>query len=311
MIKCLETFGRVTLNASLKELNTYRIGGITKYLVVPNSAQSTLELIKYLREENVEYKVFGNGSNMIVGSKLFDGVVIKLSSLNQIEVDSHLKTVEVGAGVMLPQLAYKVLEYGLVGFEWASGIPGTVGGSIVGNAGAYNTEIFDMVINVTILDEIGEIVKLNVNDIAHSYRHSEFQERDIVVLSVLFQLEDGDIEEAKELINFRKFKRIESQPLEYPSAGSVFRNPSEEELEEAYENYDLKGPFAGHLIEECGLKGKIINGAQISEKHANFIVNYNNATSEDVKELIDLASLEVEKKFNCKLNTEQEFFNWD
>jgi len=311
MINKLIKYGEIFEDVPLSRYNTYRIGGRAKYISYPDSIINFTGLIRYLRKNNIQHKIFGNGSNMIVSSKDYNGVIIKQPKLDLIELNEETCEVTAESGVKLPILALHVLAYGFVGLEWSAGIPGTVGGSIIGNAGAYNVEIFDCLKSITILNEKNKVETLLASEVVHSYRHSEFKDRDIVVLKATFKVTKGNVDEALELIEERKKIRKQSQPLEYPSAGSVFRNPSDEELAEAYKKYDLKGPFAGHLIESCGLKGAKVNGAEISEKHANFIINKNNATSDDIIKLIEMVSTSVEEKYNCKLKIEQEFFNWE
>jgi len=311
MINFLKKYGNVFEDSSLKEHNTYRIGGIAKYLVLPSNVDNFIELIKFLKTNNINYKILGNGSNIIIGSKKYDGVIIKLSNLDSIEVDREKLLVNAEAGVMLYKLTMKTLDYNLSGLEWAAGIPGTVGGSIIGNAGAYNIEIFDCLNTITILNTNNEVKTLNINEIRYGYRDTEFKENGAIILSATFKLKQGNKNESLELISARREKRLTTQPLEYPSAGSVFKNPSEEDIQKIPNNIDIKGPYAGHLIEECGLKGTTINDAQISEKHANFIINRGNATSEDIKALIDLAKEEVYNKYGYVLKPEQEFFNWE
>ena len=273
MIKELEIFGDVEANVSLKNYNTYNIASSARFLVEPINIDSLIGLIKYLKKNNISYFIIGNGSNIILSDGFYDGVVIKLSHLNEISIDDE--EVFAGAGVMLPKLSKKVIEHDLAGLEWACAIPGTVGGSIVGNAGAYKEAIFDYVTKVVVLDNniVKEIAK---EDIEYSYRYTSFKEdKNIIVLGAYFQLRKGSKEESQEIVNRRMKKRLATQPLDYPSAGSVFRNP--------------EGDFAGRIIEEdLKFKGKTIGGAKISEKHANFIINFDNATGADIRELINL-----------------------
>ena len=187
----------------------------------------------------------------------------------------------------------------MVGLEWACGIPGTLGGSIVGNAGAYKAEIFDHIIKVKVLDtNNNEIKELNKEEIKHSYRYSSFKDnKNLLVLGAYLQLSKGNKEESLDLINRRMKKRMETQPLDYPSAGSVFRNPEND--------------FAGRIIEEdIKFKGKQVGGAKVSDKHANFIINYDNATGSDIRNLISLIKEEVKEKDNIDLIVEQEIIDW-
>ena len=199
---------------------------------------------------------------------------------------------------MLPTLVNECVKNNMTGLEFASGIPGTVGGSIYGNAGAYNACILDYVSSVTVLDEEYNIKVIPHEDITYAYRTSNFkEEKKYIILAAKFYLKPGDKQNSLEMLENRKQRRIESQPLEYPSAGSVFRNP--------------EGDFAGRLIESCDLKGYKIGGAEVSTKHANFIINKDNATSKDVYELVHYVHGKVLEKTKVDLIIEQEFVNWE
>ena len=296
LIKTLETKDfEIRENVSFKTLTTYKTGGICKYLVSPKNIDSLIQLLRILKNSNINYKVLGNGSNILVSDDTFNGVVIKLDKLNDLEINE--KTVTAGAGHSLISLSLICSNKGLSGLEWASGIPGTVGGAVYMNAGAYLKSVSDSLIEIKALDNELNVVTIKKEKLGFGYRKSNLMENKFIVLSASFMLEDGEKDEILKVIKDRKERRMTSQPLEYPSAGSVFRNP--------------EGDYAGRLVEECGLKGKTIGGAQISEKHANFVINKGNATSNDIKELIELAKSEVYKKFNIELKVEQEFFNWE
>jgi len=298
MINILKKYGETEENVSLKKYNTYRIGGLAKYLISPNSIEDLKELVIYLNDNNIKYMVLGNGSNIIFSEKLYDGVIIKLDKLNKIEVEGLFISVE--AGVMLPKLVQVAIENNLKGLEWAQGIPGTVGGSIVGNAGAYKSEIREFLVSVTVMDKLGNIRTLKTKEIDFKYRHSSLKDKqkDLIVISALMGLMPGDKEESLKIIEDRRQRRLSSQPLEYPSAGSVFRNP--------------EGDAAGRIIEQdINFKGKRIGGAEVSQKHANFIINIDNASSNDVKDLIELIHKEVKDKTGIDLIIEQEFINWE
>lgn len=291
----LKKYGNVLSDVSLKEFNTYKLESFSKYLVYPNSITDLVQLINYLDKENVKYFILGNGSNVILPSHTFNGVVIKTSGLKGVK-DLGDNKLYAEAGVMLPKLVSDSLYFGYKGLEWAAGIPGTVGGSIVGNAGAYKSCIFDYLLCVTILE--GGITKtLKKDDIIYSYRHTSLKGEKCIVLSAVFSLEKGNMEESKELIKSRYLRRVETQPLDKPSAGSVFRNPIDEP--------------AGKIIEDLGFKGTCCNGAKVSEKHANFIVNSGNATSEDVISLINDIKKCVKEKKNIDLVLEQEIVSWE
>ena len=280
-------------NASLKNLNTYKLESTAKYLIKVETIDGLLSLLKYLKEENIKYFILGAGSNIII-DEYFDGAVIKLEGLKKIEV--HDKLVECESGVMMGSLACTTINHNLTGLEWAINIPGTLGGSIIGNAGAYNKEIFDNLKSIKILDENLKIREIPKESIKHTYRHTDLRGKNWIVLSATFLLEEGNKEESMKLVRDRTERRCATQPLDMPSAGSVFRNPEND--------------HAGRLIERAGLKGKKIGGAMVSPKHANFIVNAGGATSQDIKNLIKLVHTQVKQDFNVDLVLEQEIIDW-
>lgn len=271
--------------------NTYKLESKAKYLVKVKTLDGLTSVLKYLKDNDIKYFIIGKGSNVIL-DEYFDGAVITIE-MNEISINGEILTAE--AGAIMSAITAASLKNGLVGLEWAINIPGTIGGSVVGNAGAYKNEIFDTLNSIKVLD--GDVIKvINANDIDHSYRNTSLKSSNMIVLEATFKLERGNVNEAKEVIRDRFERRKATQPLECPSAGSVFRNPD--------------GDFAGRLIEEAGLKGKIIGGAQVSEKHANFIVNIGGATSNDIKNLIKLIHDTVLEKFNVDLILEQEIIDW-
>lgn len=298
MIDKLREFAEIEEHATLKNLNTYRIGGTARMLVSPNSITDLINVLKVLKENNIKYFILGNGSNVILNNREYNGAVIKLNKLNGIEIHPELKMAYAEAGAMLPKLVAESINKSLTGLEFAAGIPGTVGGSIYGNAGAYNACILDYVTSVTVLDENLEVLTLEHEDIEYGYRTTMFKEKkNYIILGAKFFLKEGDKQSSLDIIADRRKRRVESQPLEYPSAGSVFRNP--------------EGDFAGRLIESCNLKGYKIGGAEVSEKHANFIINSNNASSQDVYKLINHVHKTVLEKTNVDLLIEQEFIDWE
>lgn len=290
-----ESLGSFKENVSFKTLTTYKTGGNVRLVVYPNTVEDLQIILKYLKDEKISFKVFGNGSNILASDNDYDGVVIKLTNLNELNFDNG--KVEVGAGYNFALLANMMSKRGYSGLEFACGIPATVGGAVYMNAGAYLSDVSNVLEKVEILDENFKICTLNNKDLDFSYRHSIFMNKNWIILKAYFNLVEDNKEEIVNLITDRKQRRLESQPLEYPSAGSVFRNP--------------EGMYAGKLIEECGLKGLIYGGAQISDKHANFIINKDNATSYDIKYLMDLIIEKVEEKYQVKLHREQELFNWE
>lgn len=286
----------VKLNESLKLHTTYKVGGNCKYFITPKDLNELIDLVKYLREKNIKYMILGNGSNTIFSSKEYDGVIINLTNLNSMSIDKNIINVE--AGYQLIKLSMDALNNSLSGLEFAAGIPGNIGGAVFMNAGAYKSDMSKLIKTVTFLDENLELKTLKNEELDFSYRKSIFQKRNCIIISTVLELIPGNKEEIKELMDKRKKRRLSSQPLEYPSAGSVFRNPSE----------DI---FAGKLIEDLGLKGYKIGGAKISEKHANFIINDGDATGEDIKALIDLVKEKVKERYNIELHVEQRFINFE
>lgn len=290
-----KSLGTYKENVSLKTLTTYKTGGNVRLLIFPNNVEALKEILKYIKENNIKFKIFGNGSNILASSKDYDGVIIKLTNLNNYKQKGEI--IEVEAGYNFALLANTLSKEGYSGLEFACGIPATVGGAVYMNAGAYLSDVSAVLQKVEFLDEHLELKTLDNKDLKFSYRHSIFMEKDWIILKAYFKLEKKNKEEIIKLIQDRKRRRVESQPLEYPSAGSVFRNP--------------EGNYAGKLIEDSNLKGFVHGGGQISDKHANFIINKDNATAEDIKYLMDLAQSEVEKKYGIKLRIEQELFNWE
>lgn len=282
-------------NVSFKTLTTYKTGGVCKYLISPFEVLALIELLKVLKENNIKFKIFGNGSNILASDKVYDGVIIRLDKFNKVKVDGDIVYAE--AFVNLISLSLTCLNNNFTGFEWASGIPGTVGGACYMNAGAYLKSVSDVLISVTVLDENYDVVEIPLKDLKFGYRKSSLMDKGYIILGAKFKLSKGCYDDILNLVTERRERRYKSQPLNYPSAGSVFRNP--------------EGDYAGRLIEECNLKGYVKGGAKISDMHANFIVNYDNATSSDVKDLIELAKLKVHEKFNIDLKCEQELFNWE
>ena len=298
MINTLKQYGEVTEHASLKNMNTYRIDGKAKILIEPNSINDLVEVIKTLREYKEPYFILGAGSNIVLNDKEIDGVVIKFTKLNGIEVYPEEDTIYAEAGAMLPKVVIDSVNNGLCGLEFAAGIPGTIGGAVYGNAGAYNACIMDYVKSVTVLDQNNEIVTLENDDIFYEYRNTMFkQTKKYIILGAKLYLREGSKEESESIMADRKKRRVETQPLEFPNAGSVFRNP--------------EGDFAGRLIEECELKGYRIGGAEVSTKHANFIINKENATGKDVHDLILHVHDTVKEKTGVDLLIEQEFVDWE
>ena len=275
---------------SLKNYNTYRVNTIAKLLVFPKNIEELKTIMQYLKENNLKYYFLGNGSNVIFSMEYYDGVIIKLDNLNKITYQDNLVTAE--AGCLLIKLSLDTIEKGLSGMEFSTGIPGCVGASVAMNAGAYNSDISAILKEATILTPNNEIITMQKNQLEFEYRDSFLKRnKDYIVLSATFELKKGNIQEMKHLVEERRQKRIASQPLDMPNAGSVFRNP--------------EGLYAGALIEQANLKGYNINGAEVSQKHANFIINSGNATGKDIVSLIEKIQKEIKEKNNIELKLEQ------
>ena len=290
----MNLYGEVLENVSLKDYNTYRTGGKTRYLVKPYNIDSLKELLNYIKNNNLKYIIIGNGSNIILPDSDYDGVVILLSKLNEIKINEN--TVNAFCGVSLTYFVNELVKNNLGGLESLSGIPGTLGGAVVNNAGCYGQTISDKLDSVTYLEN-GEIKTINKEECNFSYRDSIFkQNKNFIILSAKFKLDYKNKEEMLNTIKENIIKRNTSQPLNYPNAGSVFRNPI--------------GYSAGKLIEDAELKNYHINGAYVSDKHANFIINKDNASSEDIIELIEYIQKEISEKYNIKLKLEQEIIKY-
>lgn len=289
--------GKVEENANLSKYTTYKVGGVCSLIVFPKNLDSLITLIKYLKNENIPYKILGKGSNLLFSSKPYEGVLIKLDEFDDITFFGKNK-IRVGAGFSLIKLSLMAAKKGLTGLEFASGIPGSVGGAVFMNAGAYKSDMGYIVENVKVLTPDLKVIYLENKEMDFHYRSSFLQRHpDYICLETTLKLQKGKKEAIETVIKERKQRRVESQPLEYPSAGSVFRNPEDN--------------FAGKLIEDSGLKGKKYGGAMISDKHANFIINYKDASAEDIKYLIDLAHDTVLKNYDIDMKIEQEFVNWE
>lgn len=276
--------------ASLKNYNTYKIDAISDYIVFPKNEEELIIILKELKNNEIRYLILGNGSNVIFSKPNFNGVIIKLDNFNMVEYNDTL--VQAGAGYPLIKLAMETIEKGLSGLEFAAGIPGCVGASTAMNAGAYNSDMASVIKSVKVLTPNFDIKTLDNNELEFSYRDSFLKRNnDYVVLSTTFKLSLGDPETMKNQVTERRIKRYASQPLNMPSAGSVFRNP--------------ENMYAGELIEKLNLKGCRVGAAEVSQKHANFIVNVGNATGNDIIELIKIIKKEVKSKYDVDLKLEQ------
>ncbi|MBT9771879.1 MAG: UDP-N-acetylmuramate dehydrogenase [Coprococcus sp.] len=272
---------------------TFRIGGPADYFVVPEDAASLGRGVALCRAEGVDYFITGNGSNLLVGDGGYRGVVFHIChTMDDVayEEKGTELLVEAGAGVMLSSLARQVSSKGYTGFEYATGIPGTLGGGVTMNAGAYGGEISDNLLWAELMDETGAVLRLERDRLKLSYRHSVMMEQSLVVLRAGFYFTKGDAMAITEKVAELSRSRKEKQPLEYPSAGSTFKRP--------------EGYFAGKLIQDCGLKGFRVGDAMVSEKHSGFVINVGHATAADVMTLIRHVQQEVDRQFCVRIEPE-------
>ena len=278
---------KIIKNEPMKNHTSFKIGGTADEFCTVSSKEEIIELINYAKEKNMPYFVMGNGSNILVSDKGIRGVVIQISSnFSNYEISGSMINAE--SGVLLSTLAKAAQKNALSGMEFASGIPGTLGGAIYMNAGAYGGEMSSIVRSVTYLKN-GEIKKIG-DGFGFGYRKSIFADLGVVILEAELELKEGNPEEIKAKMEDYKTRRTEKQPLNMPSAGSVFKRP--------------EGYFAGKLIEDAGLKGFQVGGAKVSEKHSGFIVNAGGATANDVLSLIRHIQITVKEKFGVELETE-------
>ena len=278
----------IIIDAEMKNYVHFRVGGPADILLIPESKEQVIKTIEICRENNIPFYVIGNGSNLLVKDGGIKGVVIKLKELKNIEVKDNI--IEVECGAMLKDVSDAALKNSLTGLEFACGIPGTIGGAVFMNAGAYNGEISNVIESAEIINEKSEVVTLSKEELELKYRSSIIMKNNYIVLSAKFKLENGDKKDIKEVVDDLTNKRESKQPLEYPSAGSTFKRP--------------EGYFAGKLIQDAGLKGYSIGGAAVSEKHSGFVINKNNATATDILNLINHIQEEVKKQFNVELHPE-------
>ena len=279
----------ILLNEPMSKHTTFRIGGEAACFVRVSSADQLTALIPYLNQVEVPYFILGNGSNLLVGDHGYDGVILQIKDkFDKIEVEGTQMKVQ--AGALLSKIAASALAHSLTGFEFASGIPGTIGGGVMMNAGAYGGEMKNIVKSVTVLNEAGEMMELDNETMEFGYRTSVIKNRHFTVLSVVLELEEGDADAIKAQMDELTAKRKEKQPLAYPSAGSTFKRP--------------EGYFAGKLIMDAGLRGYSIGGACVSEKHCGFVINTGKATASDVAEVILEVQERVKDKFGVSLERE-------
>ena len=278
----------VFLQEPMSRHTTFRTGGPADVLVTPRAEQIS-RILDVCRKADQPWTVIGNGSNLLVGDGGIRGVVLEIGR-QMAEIQINGTTITAGAGAMLSSIASKAAQAALTGMEFASGIPGSLGGAVVMNAGAYGGEMKDILKEVTVLTQEGELQTLSVEELDLSYRHSIIPERGYLVIRAVLELQPGKPVEIQAIMDELKEKRVSKQPLEYPSAGSTFKRP--------------EGYFAGKLIQDAGLRGFQVGGAQVSEKHCGFVINRDHATSADICSLMDQVSDVVFEKFGVRLEPE-------
>ena len=280
----------IKVGEEMRKHTSFRVGGPAACFVTPADEKELAAVIVLCRREEVPFFILGNGSNLLVGDEGFDGVVISMDSFSGCQVDKETGMVKAGAGASLKRIALEAYKASLTGFEFAAGIPGTLGGAVVMNAGAYGSEMKEVLKSVKVLTTRGEVQELPVSELSLGYRTSCIIPKQYIVLEAKIRLRDGDEISIKNRMDELARRRKEKQPLEYPSAGSTFKRP--------------EGHFAGKLIEEAGLRGFSLGGAQISEKHCGFVINKENATAADIRNLCEEVKKRVLKNSGVALEME-------
>ena len=279
----------ILVDEPMKNHTSFKIGGPADILVTPTDENQLKEIIKYIKEENIPYFLMGNGSNLLVRDGGIRGIVVKIAqNYNKFEISENI--IKAQSGILLSTLAKHIAKNCYKGFEFASGIPGTLGGAIAMNAGAYGGEMKDVVHSVKVLNQQGEIIEISNEQMEFGYRTSVVNKEKLIVLEVKLSLEKGKYEDIKNILDDLTVKRTTKQPLNVPSAGSTFKRP--------------EGYYAGKLIEDSGLKGVRLKGAQVSDKHSGFVINAGGATAQDIIELIEFIKKTVYDKFKVELNEE-------
>ena len=282
---------RIYINEPMSKHTSFKIGGPAEILIRVKTAEELKAILKFSKEKDVPLTIIGNGSNILVSDEGIKGIVAKIE-IDTFEINENTTKLKVGSGVKLAFIAQKCLKQEIAGFEFASGIPGTIGGAIRMNAGAHGKEMKDVVVTIAYMDRNGEIHTIQNAEAKFEYRDSLFADKDYIILEVEMELEKGNKDEIQAKMTEYATYRKEKQPIEYPSAGSTFKRGTDF--------------ITAKLIDECGLKGYQIGGAQISEKHAGFIINKENATAEDVIKLMEYTKERVYKKFEKIIEPEIE-----
>ena len=292
--KFCEELGKeqVLFEEPMKRHTTFRIGGPAEIFVMPKTTEEVKKTLEICRQEEIPYFVLGNGSNLLVSDKGYRGVIIQMDR-NMEEITVEGTEIRAAAGALLSSIAVAARRASLAGFEFAGGIPGTLGGAVVMNAGAYGGEMKDVLKEVTVMTQEGEVREIPAEELEMGYRTSIVKKAGYLVLGATISLKKGNIEEIKALTKELSEKRTSKQPLEFPSAGSTFKRP--------------EGYFAGKLIMDSGLRGCQIGGARVSDKHCGFVINTGNATAKDVVELMNHVQEAVREKYGVTLEPEVKF----
>ena len=280
---------RVRTDEPMKSHTTFRVGGPADLFVTPETSEEVRAVVDMCRSEEIDCHIIGNGSNLLVSDRGVRGVVVQIAKVMN-KIESNGEQIRAQAGALLSEVAAHALKDGLAGFEFAAGIPGTLGGACVMNAGAYGGEMKDVLYEVTVLTPQGEFLVLKEDELELGYRTSVIARKGYIVLEAVIRLKKGDEEEIRRQMEDLRDRRISKQPLEYPSAGSTFKRP--------------EGYFAGKLIQDAGLRGYTFGGAQVSEKHCGFVINRGDATAAEVAELMRRVADKVEEQFKVRLEPE-------
>ena len=286
----------IKLDEPMKKHISFKVGGPADFLVKPKTEEELRNVVEFAKKENVPFIVIGNGSNLLVKDGGIRGIVIELSdNFNNYEIDGNI--IKAQSGALLAIIGRNAMKNSLTGFEFAAGIPGTLGGALAMNAGAYGGEMKQVVKTVRLMDRDGNIFELSNEEMKFEYRRSLLTTKDYIVLSAVIELQPGNVEEIKEIMADYSNRRSTKQPLNFPSAGSTFKRP--------------EGHFAAKLIDDCGLRGLNLRGAQVSDKHCGFVINSGGATAKDILDLMFIVKSTVNAKFGIMLEEEVKILGED
>ena len=286
----------IKVDEPMKKHISFKVGGPADFLVKPKTEEELRNVVEFAKKENVPFIVIGNGSNLLVKDGGIRGIVIELSdNFNNYEIDGNI--IKAQSGALLAIIGRNAMKNSFTGFEFAAGIPGTLGGALAMNAGAYGGEMKQVVKTVRLMDRDGNIFELSNEEMKFEYRRSLLTTKDYIVLSAVIELQPGNVEEIKEIMADYSNRRSTKQPLNFPSAGSTFKRP--------------EGHFAAKLIDDCGLRGLNLRGAQVSDKHCGFVINSGGATAKDILDLMFIVKSTVNAKFGIMLEEEVKILGED